>query len=138
MSDVRICERDGAPLVMTFEFPGAEYVCVEYGGTEGIFGLRAESTPDRLRALAAATERYETERAAREGRPAAVLIHVGDDGVQTPRCRTCEMDAEVGTLLVNGKPPGWFSKTVDIGRAHVQVFACSAACIPDGEARLPW
>jgi len=131
--DLRICERDGAPLVFTFEYPGAEYVCVLCGATEGVLGLRAETTPELARRLSDATEGYERDYAERHGQRFVASPRVGEDGVEVPTCGSCGTRPEDGLILVGGKPPGWFSRVVD----DATEYACSRACIQDGLV-LPW
>lgn len=135
MSDVRVCRRDGEPLVFTMEFPGAEYVCGLCGGTEGVLGRRVATSPELVARLDALTEVYESKRAERTGRPALPAApKVGDPGVEAPVCQGCGASPEVGTTLVEGKPRLWFSRTRD-GETS---YACRRSCIPKGEGLLPW
>lgn len=135
MSDVRVCETDGEPLVFTFEYPGYEYLCVVCLGQEGVFGARAPATPELQQQLDKHTERYERDRAERmrlryQPRPA-----VDDEGVTRPTCNGCGATPPVGTRLDSvGKPSSWYSRTI----AGVTEFACSRACVPEREAVLPW
>lgn len=135
MSDLRVCRHDGEPLVFTFDIPGVEYVCVVCGAGEGIFGSRADATPDLQRRLGELTEWYEQDRAERTGRRAPLRPRVGDEDVTTPTCGGCGGKPEVGLPLDgSGKPPGWFGRMRDGKRE----FACSSSCIPSGETVLPW
>ncbi len=132
--DIRVCARDGEPLVFTMEFPGAENICVVCGALEGVLGLRRETTPDRRRRLDELTERYERERAQRRGVEYHPPVRVGDEGVPTPVCSGCGATPEVGTTLRSGKPLAWFGRTLN----GVDEFACCRACIPARDMVLPW
>lgn len=134
MSDVRICERDGQPLVWTFEFPGAEWFCVVCGGHEDLFGGRVPWTADVQRRLDELTDQYNRERAEREGRDYAPPPKAGDDGVELPVCLGCGAVPPEGIALVGGKPSKWFSRTVD----GVTTYACKTSCIPASEPVSPW
>lgn len=132
MSDIRVCARDGEPLVFTMEFPGAEYVCVVCGGLEDIFGGRAVSTPDLAARLADLTEQYGRARAARAGRDYVPPPIAGE--AKTPTCAGCGAQPEPGTPMPGGKPPHWYSRVRD----GVTAYACSRGCIPPGDSTLPW
>lgn len=134
--DIRVCRRDGEPLVWTFEFPGAEWYCVVCGGHEDLFGNRAPSTPELMRRLDELTEQYERGRAERQGGVYSQPPKVGDDGVEAPTCSGCGATPEVGIALhgEDRKPKAWFSRTLD----GVTSYACSRACIPEGEGVMPW
>lgn len=135
MSDIRVCRDDGEPLVSTMEFAGAEFVCAVCGGTEGIFGLRANMTPERVLRLSELTEVYERDRAKRRDVEYRPPPKVGDDGVEVPVCGGCGATPPVGaTLPHRGKPSAWFARERD----GVTQYACSKACIPDREDVLPW
>lgn len=133
MSDLRVCMRDGEPLVWTFEFPGAEYHCVVCGGLEDMFGLRAPATPTRQARLDELTEQYQRGRAERTGVPYRAPQRAGDDGVKLPVCGSCGVTPEPGIALTNGKPAAWFSRTIN----GTTEYACSRSCIKEG-AVLPW
>ena len=140
MSDIRVCERDGEPLVFTFEYRGAEYVCVVCGGKEGVLGERAGSTPERVRRLSDLTVEYERDYADRH--PVGDELHreyrepskVGDPGIEIPVCKTCNAVPPDGVALNNGKPASWYSRTHD----GVTEYACKRSCIPERETILPW
>lgn len=132
--DVRVCMNDGEPLVFTFEFPGAEYYCVMCEGKEGMFGKRAELTPELEQKYLKNSRQYDEERAVRLGRSMPEAPKVGDQGVMAPVCCSCSATPAVGTPLPNGKPALWYSRTVD----GVTTYACRSACIPKGEPVLPW
>jgi hypothetical protein len=127
---LRVCPRDGAPVVFTFEFPGAEYHCVECGWLGDIFGPgRAPATPDLVARFDTLSDRYEAERAERTGRPAP---RPAPQDVPRPTCGGCGAVAE-GRLDHSGKPAHWYSRTRD----GVKQYACSRGCIKEG-AVLPW
>lgn len=134
MSDVRVCENDGEPLVFTMEFPGSEWFCVVCDGHEDLFGLRAPATPALQTRLDELTERYQRDRAARTGREYRPVPRAGDPGVVVPVCGGCGATPESGTPLDGGKPLTWFSRRRD----GVTSYACSRACIPERDAVLPW
>lgn len=134
VGDVRVCQRDGEPLVWTFEFAGSEWYCVICGGHEDLFGNRAPSTPERLRRLDELTEQYERDRAERQGKDYQPRPKVGDDGVAVPTCGGCGATPEPGRALHDGKPKAWYSRTID----GITSYACSRDCIPEREAVLPW
>lgn len=133
-ADLRVCQRDGEPLVFTFEFPGAEYVCVVCDGKEDIFGARAKATDERQRRHAELHEQYHRAYAERRGVPYDPSPKVGDPGVETPTCKACGAQPPTGTVLVSGKPPAWFSRSRD----GVTEYACGRACIPERESVMPW
>lgn len=133
-NDIRVCRRDGEPLVFTMEFAGAEWYCPICDGHEDLFGARVSATPELRARLDELTEQYERARAARTGTEYKPPQRAGDDGVQRPTCGGCGASPEPGTPLVSGKPRTWFSRTID----GVTSFACSRACIPEREAVLPW
>lgn len=133
MSDIRVCERDGEPLVFTFEFPGAEYHCLTCGGHEDIFGNKAPATPERALRLAEVTEQYDRAYAERRGVGYVPKPVAGDEGVTLPTCGGCGAILEPGIALDSGKPRHWFSRTID----GVTEYACSRSCINEG-AVLPW
>lgn len=130
---IRVCPLDGEPVVFTFEYPGHEYVCVVCGWKGGVLGHHDRRATAAL--IARATElsdRYEAERAEREGRPPPVPSQ--DEGTP-PTCAGC---GAVGSgRLVGGKPPHWYSRTpIATG---VTEYACSRVCIPSGTGLvLPW
>lgn len=134
MGDIRICQRDGEPLVWTFEFAGAEWYCVICGGHEDLFGLRAPYTVELQKRLDELTDRYNRERAEREGREYTSPPKVGDDGVELPVCIGCGATPEEGVALVRGKPSKWYSRTCD----GVTTYACKSSCIPAGAPVSPW
>ena len=134
MSDIRICENDGEPLVFTCEFTGAEYYCLVCEGKEGVFGARAPATPERQRRLDELTDRYEQQSASRAHRKYTPPPLVGEPGVSVPTCAGCGETPEVGRPLYNGKPREWYSRKRD----GVTQFACSRTCIPQREEILPW
>lgn len=132
MTDIRVCQRDGSPLAFTFEYPGAEYVCMTCRGTEGVLGRRAPATPALRREQSAVVERYERDYAERRGvpytpSPQATVENPG------PTCGGCGATPELGTPLPEGKPTSWFSRTID----GVTEYACSRACITGGLV-APW
>jgi hypothetical protein len=64
---VATCHLDDEPLVGTFEFRGAEFVCVVCGQLYGFLGPKpAQETPGLLARLAELTARYERERDERQ------------------------------------------------------------------------
>lgn len=134
MGDIRVCHRDGEPLVWTFEFPGAEWYCVVCGGHEDLFGNREVSTSALVRRLDALTEQYERARAHRRGEEYMPRPKVGDQGVEVPTCGGCGATPEPGLALHGGKPQAWFSRTLD----GVTEYACSQACIPAKQTVMPW
>lgn len=133
-SDLRVCQRDGEPLVWTFEFPGAEYHCVACGGHEDVFGRRAPATVDLQRRHDEMNEQYQRAYAERRGVPYNPDPKVGDDGVAVPTCNGCGATPEVGIALIGGKPKAWFSRSRD----GVTEYACGRSCIPEREAVMPW
>lgn len=130
---VRVCSTDGAPLVWTFEFKGAEYVCMQCGRTEGMLGKRAEMTPTMAAQHDAFKDQYALERAVREGRP---LPQPVPTDIPAPTCKGCGRTAgpEDGRVESDGKPSAWYKRTRD----GVEEFACSGSCIPSNESVLPW
>lgn len=134
MGDIRICRRDGAPLVWTFEFPGAEWFCVVCNGHEDLFGLRAPYSVELQKRLDELTDQYNRERAEREGRVYTPPPKVGDDGVELPVCIGCGAIPEAGIALTNGKPSKWYSRTHD----GVTTYACKNSCIPADAPVSPW
>lgn len=133
-ADLRICRRDGEPLVFTFEYPGAEYVCVVCDAKEDIFGNRAPATVERQQRHADLHEQYHRAYAERRGVPYDPSPKVGDPGVEVPTCNACGAQPATGTVLVSGKPSGWHSRSRD----GVREYACGRSCIPAGETVLPW
>lgn len=60
------CHHCDEPLVLTFEFPKKEFICVECGALYEFFGpKRLTWTPERQARHDALAERYNAERAAR-------------------------------------------------------------------------
>jgi hypothetical protein len=60
------CHRCDEPLVLTFEFPKKEFICVECGQLYEYFGpKRLTWTPERQARHDELAERYKAERAAR-------------------------------------------------------------------------
>lgn len=60
------CPRDGEPLVMTFEYPGAEFVCMECNGLFGYLDpAPGDPTPERLARHAELKARYDEDYARR-------------------------------------------------------------------------
>lgn len=128
--EIRVCPKDGEPVIFTFEFPGAEYACVVCEWTGGVLGVpRAPATAERQARFDELTERYEAERAERRGLPAP---EPAPQDVPRPTCSGCGTVAE-GRLDHSGKPAHWFSRTID----HVTQYACSRGCINDGMV-MPW
>ena len=134
MSDIRVCQVDGEPLVFTFDYPGHEYVCVVCRDLEGIFGERRPATPALAARLNELTEHYERWRAEQRGQVYRAPQCVGEPGIVAPTCGACGAQPESGTPLVGGKPRHWFSRTRD----GATQFACSRSCIPANEMVLPW
>lgn len=129
--EMRVCPKDGCPLIFTMEFPGAEYVCLDCGGTYGVLGPpRAAATPALIARHDELVERYEIERAERTGRPAPPPP---PQDIPRPTCGGCGVVAE-GRLDYDGKPSHWYSRTRD----GVTSYACSRACIPADQFVLPW
>lgn len=57
------CPRDGEPLVMTFEFDGAEFICVVCGMKYGwLAPSKAAATPELTARLAELQVQYDHER----------------------------------------------------------------------------
>jgi hypothetical protein len=131
---LRVCSVDGTPLVFTFEFTGAEYYCTTCGGTEGIFGKRIPADAKMRRWHDELCEEYGRDYAARRGHTYLPPEVVGDEGVVVPSCTNCGATPDVGVHLVDGKPRAWRSKEKD-GK---KLYACSEACIPAGEMKMPW
>ena len=122
--DLPVCPKDGEPVIFTFEFPGAEYVCVVCGSTYGIFSIDRALAADGLVArYEELSEQYEAERVARGGAPRPPQ----PDG-SSPVCAGCGAVAPTAA-----KPPHWFSRERD-GETQC---ACSRDCITEG-AVLPW
>ena len=127
---LKVCSKDGEPLVFTFEFPGAEYVCVTCGALYGVLGVpTAPATAEIQERYAELHDRYEAARAEREGRPAPKPTP--QDGPR-PSCHGCG-DVADGRLDSTGKPPHWYSRTID----GVTQYACSRDCITSGTV-APW
>lgn len=132
--DVRVCGRDREPLVFTFEFPGAEWYCVTCGGTEDLFGNRVANTPEIELRQALNAERYDRERAARRGDPEPDPWPRQGEVATDAVCGGCGRLPMIGTPLHDGKPPAWFSRTID----GVTVYACSTVCIPEKAEVNQW
>lgn len=127
---INVCPRDGEPVVYTFEFRGAEFYCVVCdwrGGTPHY--VNAPATPELAARAAELSERYERERAQREGRPAP---EPADQDVERPTCGGCGKTAD-GPVDRTGKPAHWYSRTID----SVTEYACSRDCINVGMV-APW
>lgn len=128
---MKVCPRDGEPVVFTFEFPGAEHYCVVCGGKYGIFGVpEAEATVELQERMAELQDQYDRERSERTGLP---MPRRDDPPRQKPVCGGCGKTAE---LVPSGedKPRHWYSRTRD----GVTSYACSRGCIPEREGVLPW
>lgn len=132
--DMRVCARDGEPLVFTMEFAHAEWYCVVCEGKEDLFGARAPATEQRVRRHSELTEVYERARAERRGVEYVASPKVGDEGVLIPTCGGCGARPPEGVTLDGDKPASWYSKTED----GVTSYACSRACIPERESVMPW
>lgn len=138
--DVPVCRRDNEPLVWTFEFSGHEYYCVVCGAKYGaLHSLRFDATPELAARHAELRDQYETERAERTGLP---VRPPPPQDVPAPTCGGCDRQPGAGEALDHsGKPPLWYSRTVD----GVKVYACSRACIDLADEKagkkamvLPW
>lgn len=135
MSELRVCRDDGEPLVFTFEFPGAEYVCGVCGLTDDIFAPSALATAEMQLRHDALVEEYDRAYAERRGVPYRPRPKTGDAGVRLPTCRGCGAEPPIGVAVdASGKPSAWLSRTVD----GVTEYVCSRTCIPSGEPELPW
>lgn len=134
MSDIRVCTNDDEPMVFTFEFPGAEYVCQVCGGLEGIFGKSRPTTVQLALRLDELTEQSRRERAERRGETYVPEPKAGDPDVELPVCKGCGATPEAGLAIVDGKPRAWFSRAID----GVTEYACKRTCIPASEPALPW
>lgn len=127
--ELRVCPNDGEPVIFTFEFSGHEYVCSACGWLGGIFDPPvAPVTADLTERYKRALDAYEEARATRTGRTPLRWISDG----QRPKCAGCGMAASE-PFDRSGKPPHWYSRTVNGAKG----YACSQACIKDG-AVLPW
>lgn len=123
---MKVCPRDGEPVIFTLEFRGAEYVCIECGWLGGVFSP-SEVPADHGMALrhAELRERYEAERAERTGRPAP---KPPPQDIDPPVCQGCGAVAEP-PFDYGGKPTNWFSRKPIGGEWQ---YACSRACITEG------
>lgn len=122
--DVAVCRKDGEPLVWTFEFPGYEWYCVVCGARYGaLHSLRADASVELAARHAELTDRYETERSERTGRPVPAIPPQD----VLPTCGGCGRQPlpEEGRLDNRGKPSLWYCKTID----GVTTYACSRTCI---------
>lgn len=125
---IKTCPPCGKPVVSTFEFAGAEYLCPACGWLGEIFHPRETPATEELAAAFAEAERlYDVQRAERTGRP----IPATSEQRPAPTCSGC---GEVAPLPFTGdKPSWWYSRT----KGGVTEYACSSDCIKEG-ARLPW
>lgn len=122
-AELRVCERDGEPLVFTFEIPGCEYICMVCGNGEGIFGKRSPATTELQRRQVELAKQYRAER----GLPDPVSH-------EQVRCISCGAVPEPGTSDGGRKPAAWFSRTIE-GDTE---YACSRSCIPEKQAVMPF
>ena len=120
---IKVCPRDGEPVVFTFEQPGYEYLCVACGWRGDIFSPRAASaTADLVARSDELAEEFEQARGLRSP----------DQDRPHPSCVGCGVTA-TGRLDGSGKPAHWYCRTID----GVTEYACSRGCIPSGMV-LPW
>ena len=133
MSDVmkgelRVCPRDGEPIIYTFEFPGVERYCVVCGWTGDIFaGRTVPPTPGLVARHVELTDRYERERSERTGLP---IPERREPQGEPPVCSGCGAVAQ--PPFDGDKPAHWYARTID----GVKQFACSRDCT-DGPV-MPW
>lgn len=126
---LKCCPRDGEPVVFTFEFPGAEYYCVVCGWKGDVVSPKGvPATPKLAERYSELSDRYEAERAQRTGAPPPPPA---PQDVPRPSCSGCGKVAE-GRLDHSGKPPHWYSRTIDGFTEH----ACSRSCISTGMVAL--
>jgi hypothetical protein len=121
--EIRICVHDGEPLVWTFEFRSFERYCVVCGAKYGMFGPpTAVATVELQRRHIELTERYERERAIREGKaepePKPML--------EPPSCIGCGKHPDV-MPPGRDKPAHWYSRVNP--QTLVKEFACSRSCV---------